>query len=75
MSIAKQLEKNLGGKWKYDCMSTWWCDDGKRHVSRCSSMFDDEDRCPPQYWLYEDGKAPRPAEEFVNAYMPLPALE
>jgi hypothetical protein len=65
MSKVKNLEKNLGGKWKYDGCASWWCDDGRRHVSRCCNMFDDEDTGSSQYWLYEEGEAPKPAEEFL----------
>lgn len=37
--------------WGY---GSWWCDDKKRHVSRCSSGVDEFDNPlgPPQYYLY-----------------------
>jgi hypothetical protein len=52
---AKRLSELFGGKWKYDNQTTWWCDDGKRHVSRCCSAFDESEMAPSQYWLYGDG--------------------
>ena len=75
-SIAKRLGEKLGGKWKYDGCTTWWCDDGKRHVSRCCGDFYDDayPPAPSQYWLYEEGRSPRQAEEFVDAYCPLSIL-
>lgn len=61
MSYAKLLGKEFGGSWRYDGCTTWWCDDGRRHVARTASDFyDDGDRPgPPTYYLYEDGHAPR----------------
>lgn len=66
MSIAKRLAKILGGTWTYDGMGTWWCDDQLRRVARVSGGVDelDNERGPPQYWLYGDG-APRRAEQYV----------
>lgn len=58
MSKAKYLKKTFGGNWKYDGMSTWWCDDGVRYVVRTASNFyDDSDnsRRPPTYYLYGEG--------------------
>ena len=43
MSKAKNLGLNLGGKWKYDGVYGWWCDDGVRHVIRCSAGVDEWD--------------------------------
>jgi hypothetical protein len=65
-TIAKRLSKHLGGKWAYDNLSTWWCDDNKRSVSRCSAGVDefDNDLGPAQYWLYGDGN-PRRAEQYM----------
>lgn len=58
LSMTKLLEATLGGTWKYDGCSDWWCDDEKRNVGRRSmdTMEDfDDPLCPPQYWLYGDG--------------------
>ncbi|MHA2279906.1 MAG: hypothetical protein ACXAC5_03390 [Promethearchaeota archaeon] len=53
MNKTKYLEKHFGGKWKYDGVTSWWCDDGKRHVSRTAScMCDDICNHPPRYFLY-----------------------
>ena len=59
-SIAKRLGEHLGGKWTYDRHSSWWCDDGKRHVARCSPGTDDRDEQlgPPMYYLY-GGETPQ----------------
>jgi hypothetical protein len=58
LNKTKYLEKHFGGKWKYDGMASWWCDDGKRHVSRTASCYCD-DKCNhlPHYYLYEDTEA------------------
>jgi hypothetical protein len=68
MNYAKHLAKNLGGKWTYDQMCSWRCDDGERRVSRYSAGVDEFDNevGPPQYWLYGDG-APRRAEPYMGA--------
>ncbi len=50
---TKYLEKHFGGKWKYDHVGSWWCDDDKRRVSRTASCTcDDVCRCPCRYFLY-----------------------
>ncbi len=52
------LAKIYGGKWEYDGVNTWWCDDKKRYVCRCAPpIIDDFDEKigPPQYWLYGGG--------------------
>ena len=54
-SKAKQLAKTFGGQWTYNGLATWYCDDGKRHVSRCAASCDEADRFPCEYWLYGDG--------------------
>jgi len=52
---SKYLARVYGGVWTYDHLASWWCDDGERCVSRvCASMYE-EDRMPPNYWLYGDG--------------------
>lgn len=56
MSKSKFLAAKYGGKWTYDRVATWHCDDGKRSVSRCCATYDDEGLCPPQYWLYGSGQ-------------------
>jgi len=69
-SKAANLDKTLGGKWKYDGVTTWYCDDGLRRVSRCSAGVDefDNELGPAQYWLYEEGKTPRRAECFIQGW-------
>jgi|GEM_PF-4328808 len=72
LSKSKMLEKRLGGKWTYiPTLAGWSCDDG-RVVRRCSAGVDEFDNPvgPPQYWLYEEGKAPRRAEEFISVRAP-----
>lgn len=65
-SIKGALERNLGGKWVYDRKRPEWrCDDG-RVVRACCSLVDMEWELNRQYWLYEDGKAPRRAEEYLQ---------
>lgn len=66
-SIAKRLGKSLGGRWTYDGMVTWWCDDDKRSVSRCGQLIDPEfsDETRREYWLYGDG-TPRRAEQYFR---------
>ena len=59
LNITKWLRDNEGGKWRYDNMATWWCDDEKRHMSRTAAFGDEEGLAPAQYWLYEKGKTPR----------------
>lgn len=56
MSNAKQLGKIYGGTWTYDGQASWWCDDGKRSVSRTNDGYDIHgDPCGTAYWLYGDG--------------------
>ena len=51
LNIRKWLEKNKGGKWKYDGHGSWNCDDGDRSVRRVS--MDCMDECSPVgYYLY-----------------------
>ena len=66
-SKASRLAKALGGEWTYDGRASWWCNDGKRHVSRCSAGVDEYDNevGPAQYWLYEKGKTPKRVESFL----------
>jgi hypothetical protein len=73
MSIAKSLSKHLGGTWKYDGLASWWCDDDKRHVSRCSAGVDDWDNelGPAQYWLYGI-EVPERAEKYMGVELPRP---
>ena len=68
MSKAKALSKALGGRWKYDGMTAWWCDDGRRHVARVCAGVDefDHDVGPPQYWLYEKDNPPVRAEGYLG---------
>lgn len=55
-SKAKQLAEKYGGKWKYDGISSWWCDDNLRHVARVSTnSYDEPGYFPPAYYLYGDG--------------------
>ena len=67
MSIVKNLAKHLGGKWTYDGVATWWCDDDKRSVARCGQLIDPEwsDDTRREYWLYGDG-TPRRAERYLT---------
>jgi hypothetical protein len=60
-SFAKLFGITFGGTWKYDCEATWWCDDNKRHISRCSPGVDEFDNPvgPPVYYLYEDNQTPQ----------------
>ncbi len=52
---TKYLEEHYGGKWKYDYIGSWWCDDDKRHVSRTATcMCDEPCICPCRYYLYDD---------------------
>lgn len=55
MTKAKILSKNYGGVWTYNGLTSWFCDDEKRHVARTCSSCDEDDRWPPNYWLYGDG--------------------
>jgi hypothetical protein len=66
MSVAKNLAKHLGGKWTYDGRASWWCDDEKRSVSRCSAGVDEFENPlgPAEFWLYGDG-TPRRAEGYL----------
>jgi hypothetical protein len=67
MSITKQLNKTLGGKWTYDGRATWWCDDNKRSVSRCGQLIDPEwsEDTRREYWLYGNGTPVR-AEQYMR---------
>ncbi len=60
-SKSHRLHQLFGGKWIYDYRCSWWCDDDKRHVSRCSAGVDEFDNeiGPPEYWLYGDGEPKR----------------
>lgn len=61
-SKAKQLSEMLGGNWVYDGMSSWWCDDGDRHVSRVhTGGFDIVGEPMPGsgYFLYGNGAPER----------------
>ena len=72
LSKSKILEMRLGGKWVCSHGGGCWnCDDG-RVVRRCSAGVDEFDNPvgPPQYWLYEEGKAPRRAEGFISVRAP-----
>ena len=70
-SAAAGLGKALGGRWTYDGVTTWRCDDGVRSVARClpSGCFyeghDGECGHAPEYWLYGDG-TPRRAEGWMR---------
>ena len=53
LNKTKYLEEHFGGKWKYDHVCSWWCDDDKRNVTRTSScMCEDPCKCPCRYLLY-----------------------
>jgi|TARA_R100000093_G_scaffold66691_1_gene37926 hypothetical protein len=61
-SKAKQLSEKLGGIWTYDGMSSWWCDDNQRHVSKVhTGGFDINGEAMPGYgyFLYGDGAPKR----------------
>lgn len=68
MSIAKTLSKTLGGKWTYDGVCSWVCDDGERQVTRTHcGAFDHQGEAidgPPHYWLYGFG-LPQRAEQYM----------
>lgn len=49
---TKYLEKHFGGKWKYDGVTSWWCNDDKRHVARTASYMGDDKWGPCRYFLY-----------------------
>jgi hypothetical protein len=55
---AQILAANFGGRWTYDGMASWHCDDEKRFVSRCSRGVDQFDDPLPgcDYVLYGDGR-------------------
>jgi len=47
------LSKEYGGKWRYDGIGTWECNDGTRYVNRTVGCdCDGECNHPPHYWLY-----------------------
>lgn len=54
---AARLSKTYGGKWTYDNICTWHCDDGKRYVVRTAPCPQEngERYGPPDYILYGDG--------------------
>ena len=58
-SRSQALSKMYGGKWKYDGMATWNCDDGVRSVVRTCGCSGDSDRCTclTNYYLYGAGNA------------------
>lgn len=61
-SKAKLLGEKHGGKWTYDGVSSWWCDDGKRHVSRVhTGGFDVNGEAMPGsgYFMYGEGAPKR----------------
>lgn len=66
-SKSKNLAKHLGGKWMYDGVATWYCDDMLRNVSRCSPGVDQFDNPLPgkQYWLYKSSGTPERAEKYL----------
>ncbi len=63
---TKQLTDMYGGIWKYDGVTTWWCDDDKRSVARTHGHFgcDDDDCRATAYWLYGDGS---PQQVYFNS--------
>lgn len=67
MSKAARLGKTLGGKWTYHWPCHWYCDDGKRSVTKFSAGVDEFENPvgPGQYWLYGDGE-PRRAEQYIT---------
>lgn len=76
MSICKQLNRALGGKWTYVGNSTWMCDDEKRMVCRCSPGVDEFDNPlpgPSPWYIYGDGPSRR-AEQYVQRSVSLEAL-
>lgn len=50
-TFSQRLSNAFGGKWKYDSVSRWFCDDGSRHVGRTCHVSDDE-YAPARYVLY-----------------------
>lgn len=55
-SRAKQFGQRFGGTWKYDGRGSWWCDDGRRHISRVQGCSCDGDcNHPSVLYLYGDG--------------------
>lgn len=51
---SKYFEQKFGGKWKYDGVCRWECDDGKRSITKCSScMCDSPCNHPPRFILRE----------------------
>lgn len=60
-SKAAYLSNKYGGKWKYDGVATWYCDDKKRSVSRTANMlYDGNDNYgDTDYYLYGDGETRR----------------
>lgn len=60
-SLASAFKEKFGGKWKYDGCTTWWCDDGIRHISRVAVGFDSTGEGTGQSALclyYDDGRTP-----------------
>jgi len=54
ISITKQLNLKLGGKWKYEHRS-WYCDDDNRYVNRVA-MGLSEDAGTGYYLYFKDNK-------------------
>ena len=60
VSKSKKWNKEFGGEWKWNGLSGWDCDDGRRIVrtSGCDIICDGCGSCRTQLWLYEEGKEP-----------------
>lgn len=57
-SVTQSITERFGGKWWYQGMGHWECDDGVRYVNRVASIHADEDS-PGSFCLYyRDGRAP-----------------
>ena len=68
MSVVKNLNKNLGGNWKYLQCGDWWVDkesDRTIHAVASVNEFDEVERGSVRYHLYGDGK-PQRAEKFMG---------
>ncbi len=54
----KQLEDQLGGKWKYNNSGHLWeCDDGRMVWPVCSCSCDYDCGSSPRYYCYGGGKS------------------
>ena len=54
-TVAKLLQEQLGGIWKYTYGGIWECNDGERTVRRnCMCDHDGDCNCIPAYHLYSD---------------------